>query len=127
MGNKSNSKIYGYENKDFERKAASAIDQAIIATQQTAPATDNYGQELEAFLIAKKTLVASLDTVGDKDIYKMGSPLGFNLLHDFSALSYTYFGNFTSLRSEAVLWRLKMLQEILNKRRESLATRVKLG
>jgi hypothetical protein len=57
----------------------------------------------------------------------MGSPLGFNLLHDFSGLAYIYLGNFPALRLEAVLWRLKMLREILHERRESLGTRVKLG
>ena len=57
----------------------------------------------------------------------MGSPLGFNLLNDFSGLNYIYFGNFTPLRPEVALWRLRMLNEILEGRRESITVRMQVG
>lgn len=57
----------------------------------------------------------------------MGSPLGFHLLNDFSAMNYMYFGNFSSLRPELVVWRVKMLVEIVTKRTATLKDRVKVG
>lgn len=116
-----------YDDRDFERLAAQAIDQAIEATQQDAPPLVSPDQILQVFLLTKKALVTPLNTDGDRNLYQIGSPLGFNLLNDFAGLNYTYFGNFTALRPEVALWRLQMLREILDGRRASLDTRVKVG
>lgn len=116
-----------YENKDFEEKAASVIDQAIRETQQDTPPSTAPDQLLLTFLLTKKALVTPLDNVGSKNIYDMGSPLNFNLLNDFSGMKYIYFGDFTSLRPELVNWRVTMLVDILNERRATMNERVKLG
>ena len=79
------------------------------------------------FLLTKKALVTPLNTDGDRNLYQVGAPLGFNLLNDFSGLNYMYFGNFTALRPEVALWRLQILREILDGRRASLHTRVDVG
>lgn len=57
----------------------------------------------------------------------MGSPLGFNLLNDFGAVNYMFFGNFTMLRPEVVIWRVNTLIEILEERRQSMSMRVAAG
>lgn len=115
-----------YSDRDFERLASDAIDQAILETQQESVTLLNPNQILELFLLRKKTLVTPLNTEGEKTVYQMGAPLGFNLLNDFSAMKFMFFGNFTALRPEVVLWRLQMLQEILKGRKDSLEHRLKV-
>jgi len=116
-----------YIDPDFERLAAAAIDQAVRETRQDSPPSYSPDQVLEVFLLTRKTLVAAIDTEGDRNLYRMGSPLGFSLLHDFAAMNYMYFGNFTALRPEIVVWRARMLKEILDGRRESMTSRVQVG
>jgi hypothetical protein len=116
-----------YAEKDFERLASDAIDLAISATSQTSVSQPELDQILQLFLITKKALFTPLNSEGDKNLYQMGSPLGFNLLNDFSAMRYMFLGNFTFLRPEIVLWRLTMLIEILNERKDSIDERIKSG
>ncbi|MBU6391928.1 MAG: hypothetical protein KGQ83_06795, partial [Planctomycetes bacterium] len=116
-----------YNNRDFERLAATAIDQAIETTRQESISPLGANQITEVFLLTKKALITPLNNEGDKNIYQLGAPLGFNLLNDFSGMNYMYFGNFTALRPETVLWRLRMLTEILDGRRATLKDRVKVG
>lgn len=116
-----------YSDADFERLAASAVDQAIRETQQDAPPPFSPDQILEVFLLTKKALVTPINSEGDRNIYQIGSPLGFNLLNDFTGLNYMYFGNFTVLRPEVIVWRVRMLTEILDGRRATLDSRVIAG
>ncbi len=116
-----------YSDIEFERLSATAIDQAINATEQDSPQIIPPDQLIELFLLSKKTIVTPLNNEGDKAIFQLGAPLGFNLLNDFSGFIYIYLGNFTTFRTEVIFWRLHMLNEILNKRRESFPLRVKLG
>ncbi len=116
-----------YSNRNFERLAADAIDQAIRETQQDEAPGIALDQMQAMFLLTKRALITPINTPGDRDVYQFGAPLGFNLLNDFSGLNYMFFGNFTSLRPEVVIWRVKMLIDILENRRTSLGTRVKAG
>jgi hypothetical protein len=68
-----------YDDRDFERRAAAAIDQAIQQTQQDTPTNIPPDQILSAFLLNKKFLVTPLSNQGDKDLYQLRSHLGFNL------------------------------------------------
>lgn len=116
-----------YTNTDFERLAGAAINQAIRETQQDISTSKAIDQVLEVFLLAKKMLFVVLDNDGDRNLFKMGEPLGFSLLHDFSGNNYRYFGNFTSLRAEIVVWRVRLLGEILADRRLAVAGRAAAG
>jgi hypothetical protein len=117
-----------YSDMDFERLAGGAIDQAILETQQETPAEVPIDQLLSTFLLRKGKLVSDVNAPsGDKVIFQMGQPVGFYLINDFSALNYTYFGNFTALRPEIVVWRIKTLAQILYERQNSIDIRVKLG
>lgn len=116
-----------YSNKDFERLAAVAVDQAIEETTQSSNAAPPTDQILDGFLLAKKKLVTQIQSDGDRNIFNMGHPFGFNLLNDFSGMAYTFLGNFTSLRREAVIWRARMLIEVLTERRLSFGSRVSIG
>lgn len=116
-----------YGSRDFERQAAEAIDQAIVATTQKTPSAVPVDQLLSSFLLTKRALVASLADQGEKNLYELGRPLGFSFLNDFSGMRGIYFGNFTSLRPDAVLWRLKTLESILAERVGSLELRVRAG
>src|SRR5262249_39986271 len=100
-----------YSDADFERLAVGAVDQAIRETQQDAPPPFSPDQILEVFLLIKKALITPINTEGDRNIFQMGSPLGFYLLNDFTGMSYMFFGNFTALRPEVVVWRVQMLTE----------------
>lgn len=114
-----------YNDKDFEQKAKAAIEIAIEDTKQNAPTLPSFDSIIQLFIISKKTLVTPLDASGDKDLFNLGSQLGFYLLNDFSGLNYIFLGNFTMLRLELIIWRLKMLKEIIDERRKSLAARIK--
>lgn len=116
-----------YTNEDFEPKAAKAIDIAIEATTQDEVAIINPDQILESFLLSQRLLLVPLNSEGDRNLYELGRPLGFNLLSSFDGLNYSYFGNFTALRPEAVLWRLRTLVDILNERMGSVPERMKMG
>jgi len=113
-----------YSDRDFERLATNAIDVAIPETSQDSHNQAQGNQKIEAFLISKNYLFTHINEGGDKNLFQIGSPLGFNLLNDFAAMNYTYLGNFTNLRSEIVIWRLKMLNQILAERRSSISERL---
>ncbi|GMU45807.1 MAG: hypothetical protein AMXMBFR26_05890 [Porticoccaceae bacterium] len=116
-----------YTSEDFEKKAAKAIDQAIQETTQDAGPSVTPDQVLEAFLLSKQVLVVPLHTEGDRNIFELGRPLGFSLLMTFDGMNYKYFGNFTALRSEVVLWRVRTLNTILMARFGSLPQRIRYG
>lgn len=116
-----------YTNQNFEAKAAHAIDLAITATTPDAVPPIPPDQILEAFLLSQRVLVVSLNTEGDRILFELGRPLGFNMLMTFDGMQYLYFGNFTALRPEAVVWRLKTLQQIIIARFGSVGQRIQLG
>ncbi|MCU0558420.1 MAG: hypothetical protein MUF67_14095 [Desulfobacterales bacterium] len=76
-----------YTNTDFERLSGDAVDCAIRETQQDAPPPFSPDQILEVFLLIKKALVTPINNDGDRNIYQIGSPLGFNLLNDFAGMN----------------------------------------
>src|SRR5262249_34183340 len=116
-----------YTNENFERKASDAIDRAIAATRQDAARSLSPDQVLEAFLLSKRLLVVPLTSEGDRSSFELGRPLGYNMLMTFDGMRYVYFGNFTALRPEAVLWRLRTLEDIIHERIGSLPERIRLG
>jgi hypothetical protein len=116
-----------YSNQSFEQKASKAIDVAISSTVQDAVPLQSPDQMIEAFLLSKRLLVVSLTTEGDMNLFRMGSALGFNMLMTFDGMRYVYFGNFTALRPEAVLWRLRTLEEIIQERLASVPKRLAMG
>lgn len=116
-----------YTQTDFERRASEAIDIAIAATNQETVAATSPDQILEAFLLSQRVLVAPINTPGDRNIFELGRPLGYNLLMTFDGLQYLFFGNFTALRAEAVLWRVRTLQDIVSARIASIPTRIEMG
>ncbi len=116
-----------YNQGNFEQKAKEAIKRAIELTNQTAPPQVAFDQIIQAFIITKKALYTSVDNPGDRAVFDLGNPLGFNLLNDFSGFKYIFMGNFSALRVEAVLWRVKMLDKIIQERLSSVGKRVKTG
>ena len=72
-----------YTNQNFETRATSAIDTAIEATKPGPEARVDVDQRVQTFILVKETQFASIDSEGDKVIFGLGAPLGFNLLIDF--------------------------------------------
>ncbi len=116
-----------YTNEDFQSKAAAAIDQAIAETTPTGTTPVDANQKLNAFLLTREMSFARLDTLGDRAIFDLGSPLGFNLLLDFAGTKNCFLGNFTQLRAEAVVWRVRTLSKSIDARLSSFPTRIKAG
>jgi hypothetical protein len=116
-----------YTPRDLENKAIAAIDQAIELTRQDHAAPIDTDQLLTMYLLDRNMLVSHIDNEGERDIFRMGQPLGFALINDFTGFEYVYFGNFSTLRPEAIVWRLKKLDEILQGRRKTIAGKVALG
>lgn len=118
-----------YTARNFKERAERAVEQAIRETTQPEAILPkqlpNY--VVEGFLVRKRAVVTAMDQEGDRSIFRLGEPLGFNLLNDFSGMQYTFFGNFTAMRSEAVIWRTSTLVEILNERKSSIPDRVVAG
>ena len=99
-----------YTNLTFEGKAVKAIDVAVAATSQETIPAFSPDQILEAFLLSKRVLVVPITNDGDRTLFELGRPLGFNLIMTFDGMQYRYFGNFTALRPEAVVWRVRTLE-----------------
>jgi hypothetical protein len=116
-----------YTNTDFNRLAEDAIDEAIERTKQSIPFDAGFDQILDTFLLTKKTTLSNIDDVGERQIFELGRKFGFYLLNDFSGFTYTFLGNFTNLRTEISLWRIRLLDELLNERIKSIPDRIKLG
>jgi hypothetical protein len=116
-----------YADEDFEKMAAAAIDVAVAKTSQDSSYSPPPDQIISIFLLSKKLTFANIQDPGEKNIFLMGSPFGFSLLNDFSGMVYHFFGNFTAFRSDAVMWRLRMLNDLLNARRGSIKDRVEIG
>ena len=116
-----------YTNHNFRDKAIAALDQAIAETTQEAVPRDNSDQFLQLFLMERGLLVSSLDNDGERNFFRLGEPLGFFLLNNFSGNDFVYFGRFTSLRPESIVWRLKKLSAVLSGRRSALPKRVEQG
>jgi len=116
-----------YSNQSFELKASRAIDTAIAATSQDAPSQFSPDQIISAFVLSKRLLFVPLTNEGDKNLFQFGQPLGFNLLMTFDGMRYVFFGNFTALRPEIALWRLRTLADIIRERVASLPQRLSMG
>lgn len=116
-----------YTNLTFEGKAAKAIDVAVAATSQETTPAFSPDQILEAFLLSKRVLVVPITNDGDRNLFELGRPLGFNLITTFDGMQYRYFGNFTALRPEAVVWRVRTLEAIFSERFGSLPQRIQMG
>lgn len=116
-----------YTNQNFQAKASHAIDTAIALTTQDAVPAIPPDQILESFLLAKRVLIMPLNNEGERNLFQLGQPLGYNALLTFDGLQLVYFGNFTALRKEIVIWRLRILQEILTARFGSIGERIRRG
>lgn len=116
-----------YDDKDFERLAKVEIAAAIEKTKQEVPFDVGVDQIIETFLLAKKRTFANIDDFGERQIIDLGRKFGFYLINDFSGFTYTFLGNFTNLRAETALWRIKLLDELWNERLKSIPERIKLG
>jgi len=116
-----------YTSQTFEQKATEAIETAIAATTQEVVTPLSPDQVLEAFLLSQQLLVVPINSEGDRNLFELGRPLGFNMLMTFNGMQYVYFGNFTPLRPETVIWRLRTMEAILLARVQSIPERVKMG
>lgn len=116
-----------YTDENFEEKARSAIHVAVQQTTQDAVPSFSPDQILEAFLLSKRTLVVPITNQEERNLYELGRPLGFMTVMSFDGMAYRYFGNFTALRAEAVIWRIRTLSEIIQERMGSIPARVAAG
>jgi len=116
-----------YNQGNFKRLAAQAIDQAIKETSQDQPAA-SFGQTVDLFILIKNSTVVNIQNdQGERSIYQLGAPFGFNLLVKFNGLSYVYLGNFSALQGHPVIWRLSKLLELLDARIKAVPARVQAG
>lgn len=116
-----------YDHKNFEHKAIEAIEQAIDETTQNEVEPGISNQILQMYLLSNNMLISRVDNEGERAIYQLGEPLGFNLLVDFTGFAYTFLGQYSSLRPEAVIWRMKKLNEIITGRLSTFDYRVSIG
>jgi hypothetical protein len=116
-----------YSNESFARQAAEAIDVAIAATAQENAPTLSADQILESFLLSKRLLTMPINSEGDRNLLQLGQPLGFTMVMTFDGMRCMYLGNFTALRSETVLWRLRTLEDIIHERLASIPQRIQMG
>ena len=116
-----------YNTRNFEKESIDAIEQAIKLTNQENVPQDTSDQFLQLFFLNRNYTWSPLDSEGEKNIFRLGSPLGFNLLNDFTGDKYAFFGRFANLRPETILWRLRKMNEILDGRRSSIPNKVEAG
>lgn len=116
-----------YTDQDLEQQAITAIEQAIDATKQEETPTGTVDQPLQMYLLSRNMVISYVDSEGEKNIFKLGEPLGFNLTNDFAGTRYVFLGRFANLRPETILWRLRKMNEMLNGRLSSIDERIKVG
>ena len=121
-----------YTDTDFKRLAEDAISQAIEETKQPIPKEQPrelyIDDTLHSFILLKEMTITDISTNPDeRNVFNLGSPLGFNLLTDFTGLNYIYIGNFPGKRTDTILTRVRLLDKILSQRKGSLPEREKLG
>lgn len=116
-----------YEPKNFAELAGKAIDQAIRETAQEKPVAQPIDQLLGTYLLMRNAIVLRISGPIEQTILGLGSPCGFSVLLSFDGLRYTYFGNFSALRTDAIILRLNKPKEILDARAASLDQRKELG
>ncbi len=116
-----------YTDKNFESKATDAIIEAIGETAPEGSSTVPTDQSKMSFLFSKNATFGALDSDGERDLFRLGSPVGFNLLMDFGGIEYRFFGDFAHLRYEHICYRIKLLDRMLADRVASFPQRVKLG
>lgn len=117
-----------YTSEDFPRRAEEAIDIAIKQTTQATPTFVATDQVVETFLLTKRWLFPRLTSDAERNLFEMGRNVGFYLVTPFDGLQYAFFGNFTALRPEIILWRLRTLEEIVHDRFvASIPERERLG
>ncbi len=116
-----------YDHKNFEQKAIQAVDQAIYETTQNKVESEISNQILQMYLLSNNMLISPIDNEGERSLYQLGAPLGFALLVDFTGFKYTFLGQYSALRAEAVIWRMKKLNEIITGRLSTLDYRVSIG
>jgi len=116
-----------YTQANFEAKAAAALDTAVAATRPSGVASETTEQQLHTFLMTKRAVFSSVEDEGERQMFMLVNPLGYNLLHDFSGLKYIYFGNFAMLRPETILWRLTLLRDLIRERVGSIPQRIQAG
>ncbi len=115
-----------YTNQDFHSKATMAIRQAIKETAQDS-VTPDITPKIDLFILLKRQLVTPLNTDGDRTMFQLGNNLGFNLLNDHAGLKYKYLGIFTAIAPELIVWRLRLLNEMLESRRAAAPRKIDLG
>ena len=87
-----------------------------MTKQDATPPAIDMDQILATFLLAKRALIIPLKNDEDQELYELGRPLGMLLLNDFENSSHIFFANYAMWRPEAVLWRLRIFNEILGGR-----------
>lgn len=116
-----------YTERDFERKAAAAIEHAVKETSQGIQNVAIPDEDLLAFFLSRNAVVANINTPDEKNIFDLGNACGFKLLNDFTGFSYIYCGLFANLRPQVAIWRLEKLLSLLVSRFGTLRERLGLG
>lgn len=119
-----------YNQTNFKAKAEKAIKQAITETTPDYK-TDQIADDrvIQAFLLNKNTLIVPLDDLGEKNLYELGKPFGYNLLTAFSGSKYYYLGIFNQLSDAQIKWRINKLEQVLEARlsTQTLAQKIRFG
>lgn len=116
-----------YTSDNFKSLAEKHIDEAIQITTNLVSPKGLTDVVVDTFIASRDAYMSGLDDVGEKSIYRMGSPFGFWLLNKFDGLNYVYFGQFTKERPEIICWRIKLLIKMLEGRMKSFPNRVEYG
>lgn len=118
-----------YSKSNFKQKAEKAIIQAIEQTRPKITEPVPITKLVDIFLLIKNAFVCPLDEQGHKNLYDLGSPLGYYLLNDFSGVEYYYLGIFNTLSIDQIKWRINKLIEVLDARfnKKALEIKVKFG
>ena len=115
-----------YDNRSFQTKAATAIDQAISQTAQSSPAPA-IGPDIVSYLVLRGAILTTNEGAAERVIYQLGLTCNFNLCIDFSGNRYIYFGSFSKFTVRSIALRIHKLVEILNARLEGMGCRIEQG
>lgn len=118
-----------YTQSNFKEMAEKALDRAIEQTKPKHAETLPVDRIAQLFILSRDVFLSSIDDVGSKNIYDLGSPFGYFLLNDYSGINYYYLGVFNNLSIDQTKWRINKLEQVISARfsPEALEQKVRLG
>ena len=101
-----------YNQANFEGFARKAI---LLAMERTdAPKEpENVMASIKNYLVSEGLMYATLQSESERELFDIGSLLGYSLLRDFGGVNYAFMGIYSNLSLSEIKWKLSRTPELI--------------